>query len=144
MEGLYQALHYHRRHGLAFNSVMVIAHQFCGIWKVKNLPDAVVTFWKSAAPLLAPNDVGKLHARKTSNWLKNLIKESADYWLYPKDREKNFLEGGKSVYTETFQIRNVLQNLDKDRYQINTHNFIQVIERMKRFFEKREVVPVSN
>ena len=136
VEGLYQALHYHRRYGLAFNAVMVVAHQFCAIWKVKNLADAVVAFWKTTGPLLAPNEVGRQHARKTSNALKLLIKDSADYWLYPKDLEKTFWEGGKSLTTEAFAIKNVLLNLDADRYQINTHNFIQVVERMKPFFDQ--------
>ncbi len=44
VEGFYQALHYHRRYGLAFNSIMVIAHRFCGIWKVHKLPEAACTF----------------------------------------------------------------------------------------------------
>jgi hypothetical protein len=38
LEGFYQALHYHRKFGLAYDTIMVIAFEFVGIWKVNNIP----------------------------------------------------------------------------------------------------------
>ncbi len=34
LDGFYQALHYQRRYGLAYNTIIVIAHKFIAIWKV--------------------------------------------------------------------------------------------------------------
>ena len=38
LDGLFQALHYHRKAGLGFHTIMVVAKEFVGIWKVNKLP----------------------------------------------------------------------------------------------------------
>lgn len=135
LEGFYQALHYHRKFGLAYNTIMVIANRFVGIWKVNKLPETVVIFERTSDINSAPNTVGKENARKTPKSLKVEIKESAFYWLEPKDLEGDIFAGAKNLTTESFEILKVLRNLDSDRLQINTHNFIAAIERMKPYFE---------
>ncbi len=34
LEGFYQALHYQRKYGLGYHTVMVVANEFIGIWKL--------------------------------------------------------------------------------------------------------------
>ncbi len=134
LEGFYQALHYNRKHGLAYNSVMVIAHNFCAIWKLKKLPEYAVIMSRTADVNKAPNTVGKENAKKTAIKNQNEIKDAAFYWIDPKDFG-NYFFGGRSYTNESFEIKKILANLDSDRMQVNKHNFIQVIERIKPFFE---------
>ena len=134
LEGFYQGLHYQRRYGLAYHTVMVVANRFCGIWKLDNLPEHAVILSKTIDPLTAPNDAGKENARKTSKANKLAIKESAIYWLEPGDLDDKMFQEGKSLTHEAAQILKTLRNLNVDRLQINTHNFIDAIERMKPYF----------
>ena len=50
-DGFYQPLHYHKKHGLVYSVVVVIAHKFVGIWKVniwpENLKVSTTKFMKS-------------------------------------------------------------------------------------------------
>jgi len=135
LEGFFQALHYHRKFGLAYNTVMVLAHNFVGIWKVNQLPETAVIYERTADIKKAPNDIGKENAKKTQQSLKVEIKNSAFYWLDHKDLKGDIFSGAKDLTTESFEILKILRNLDSDRLQINTHNFIVAIERMKPFFE---------
>jgi len=136
LEAFYQALHYHKKFGLAYSMIIVIAHQFIAIWKANKMPEyAVILAFKSDASI-APNKTGKENARKTSNAIKKEIQQAAIYWLEPKDLSGNFFNGeGKSLAFEIFEILNILKNTDTERIQINTHNFIQAIEYFKKFFE---------
>lgn len=134
LDGFYQALHYHKKYGLAYHTIMVIAHEFCAVWKLNNLPETAVIFSKTSDPNKAPNVIGKENARRTAAGLKTEIKEAALYWLDPKDLESDFFSGGKSVMMESYEIIKILNNLDSDRQQINKHNFIQAIERIKTWF----------
>lgn len=135
LEGFYQALHYKKRYGLSYNSVMVIAHEFCGIWKIKHLPEFAVIMSNTADARLAPNLIGKENARKTIKANKLLIKDAAQYWLDPTDLKGELFAGKKSLIVETYEILKVLNNIDSERLLVNKHNFIQVIERMKYFFD---------
>lgn len=135
LDGFYQALHYKKRYGLSYNSIMVITHEFCAIWKIKNLPEFAVILSNTADATAAPNAVGKDNARKTFNPNKILIKEAAQYWLDPKDLKGELFAGRKSLITETYEILKVLNNLDSERILVNKHNFIHAIERLKPFFE---------
>jgi hypothetical protein len=135
LEGFYQALHYKKKFGLSYNSILVIAHEFCAIWKIKNLPEYAVIMSNTANPMLAPNAVGKENARKTSAANKLLIRDAAQYWLEPKDLKGELFNDRKSLISETYEILKVLKNLDSERIQVNKHNFIQAIERMKFFFD---------
>lgn len=135
LEGFYQALHYKKKFGLSYNSIMVIAHEFCAIWKIKNLPEFAVIISNTADANLAPSTIGKENARKTAKSNMLLIKEAAQYWLDPKDLKGELFQGKKSLITETYEILKVLTHLDSERIQVNKHNFIHAIERMKLFFE---------
>jgi hypothetical protein len=136
LDGFYQALHYKKKFGLSYNSIMVISNEFCAIWKIKNLPEFAVILSHTADANLAPSTIGKENARKTANNNKVLIKEAAQYWLDPKDLKGELFNGRKSLITETYEILKVLKNLDSERILVNKHNFIHAIERMKFFFEQ--------
>lgn len=135
LEGFYQALHYKKKFGLSYNSIMVISHEFCAIWKIKNLPEFAVILSNTADANVAPSSIGKENARKTAKPNVILIKEAAQYWLDPKDLKGELFSGRKSLITETYEILKVLKNLDSERILVNKHNFIHAIERMKFFFE---------
>ena len=135
LEGFYQALHYQKKFGLTYNSIMVVAHNFVAIWKVNKLPEYTVILAHSSDPLKAPNVIGKENARKTTQSVKKEIRDSAFYWLEPKDLQGDIFAGAKNLTTESSEILKILRNLDSDRLQINTHNFIETIELMKPWFE---------
>jgi hypothetical protein len=135
LEGFYQALHYQRKFGLTYNTIVVVARKFVGIWKLDKLPEYATILAHTADVRLAPNVVGKENAKKTTNANKVDIKNAKFYWLEPKDLEGDIFAGARNLTTESFEILKILNNLDSDRLQINTHNFIDAIEQMKRFFE---------
>ena len=134
LEGFYQALHYQKKFGLAYHSVMVIAREFIGIWKLNKLPEFVTILSKSSDAHKAPNEIGKLNAKKTAPQNKNQIKEAAFYWLSPKDLVGDIFGDAKNLTTESYEILKILRNIDSDRQQIGIHNFINCIERMKTMF----------
>lgn len=134
LAGLFQALHYHRKHGLAFHTVMVVAREFVGIWKVNKLPEEAVKMSYKADLKKAPSDIGKELAAQCNKELIVQIHEAAFYWLEPKYLNGDIFGGAKNVLTESYAILKILKNLDSDRFQINIHNFIETIERMKSFF----------
>jgi len=139
LTGFYQALHYHKKFGLAYSTVVIIAHKFVGIWKVNLLPEfAVIKAHKSVASE-APSKIGKLNAKETSQTEALEIQKSAIYWLDPKSLDLNFFtekdKGAKSIEYEIHEILNIFKNIDSNRIQINSHNFIQSIEYFKQFFE---------
>jgi hypothetical protein len=134
LEGFYQALHYQRRFGLAYNTIIIIAHKFIGIWKVNQLPEYAVMLSHSILPFDAPVSAGKENARKTSKANREAIKDSAFYWLEPKQLDDDYKLGSRSLTIESYEILKILNNLESDRLQINTHNFIDTIESMKSFF----------
>ena len=136
LEGFYQALHYQRRFGLAYNTIIVIAHKFIGIWKVNDLPEYAVMLSHSVLAFDAPSAAGKENARKTSKANKEAIKDKAFYWLEPKQLDDDNALGTRSLMYESYEVLKILNNLESDRIQINTHNFIGTIEIMKSFFHE--------
>ncbi len=134
LEGLYQALHYQRRFGLAYNTIIVIAHKFIGIWKVNDLPEYAVMLSHAVLAFDAPSSAGKENARKTSKASREAIKDKAFYWLEPKQLNDDYHLGSRSLTVESYEILKILRNLESNRLQINTHNFIDTIESMKSFF----------
>lgn len=134
LDGFYQALHYHRKFGLTYNTIIVVAHKFVAIWKLNKLPESAIVLERTADATKAPNVVGKENAKKTDKAEKVKIKDAAFYWLEPKDLEGDIFAGAKNLTTESFEILKILNNLDSDRIQINTHNFINTIDKMKVFF----------
>ncbi len=140
LSGFYQALHYQKKFGLAYSTVIIIAHKFVGIWKVNLIPEFAVIKAHMSDANIAPNKIGKLNAKETTNKEKKEIQESSVYWLEPRNLDLNFFKdkdkGAKSIEFEIREILNVLKNIDSDRVQINKHNFIQSIEYFKQFFSK--------
>ena len=134
LPGFYQALHYQKKYGLGYHTVMVVAREFIGIWKLNKLPEYVTILSKTSDPHTAPNEIGKLNAKKTTPQIKRQIQEAAFYWLTPKDLQGDIFGDAKNLTTESFEILKILRNIDSDRQQIGTHNFINCIERMKTMF----------
>ncbi|MDG1278914.1 MAG: hypothetical protein P8O16_16655 [Algoriphagus sp.] len=134
-KGFYQAFHYSKAKGLAFNTVMVIAQEFVGIWKTNKIPEFAAILINTADATISPSKMGEINDRKTQKAQLNLIKESAIYWLDPKSLQGDIFKGAKNLTTETYEILKVLKNLDSSRILINTHNFIHTIELMKKMFE---------
>ena len=135
LEGFYQALHYHKKFGLSYNTIIVVAHNFIAIWKLNKLPEYATILVHTASAQKAPNVIGKENAKKTSAANKLEIKNSAFYWLEEKDLAGDIFGGAKNLTTESFEVLKILNNLDSDRLLISPHNFINTIERMKPFFE---------
>jgi hypothetical protein len=135
LKGFYQALHYQRKFGLTYSTIMVVAHKFVAIWKLNKLPEYATILAHTASVNDAPNKVGVDNAKKTQAAQIKEIRDSAFFWLDPKMLHGDIFENAKHLVTESFEVLKVLRNLDSDRLQINKHNFIQTIERMKPFFE---------
>jgi len=136
LDGFYQALHYHKKHGLVYSVVVVIAHKFVGIWKVNQLPEFAVIMAHTSDPQVAPNTIGKENTRKTAQLSKREIRDKAIYWLEPKDLEGDYFAGeAKSIDYEIYEILNILRNSGVERLQMNTRNFIDQIELLKKYFE---------
>jgi len=136
LDGFYQALHYHKKHGLIYSVVVVIAHKFVGIWKVNQLPEYAVILAHTSDAQKAPSTIGKENTRKTAQPGRKEIREAAIYWLEPKDLEGDYFAGeAKSIDYEIFEILNILRNSGVERLQMNTRNFIDQIELLKKYFE---------
>ena len=136
LEGFYQALHYQKKYGLAYNTVIVLAHKFVAIWKLNKLPEFAVILSKTADATKPPNVVGKENAKKTSSQNKKEIKDASIYWLSPRDLDGDIFVDAKNLTTESYAVLKILNNLESDRIQINPHNFINTIEQLKPLFEK--------
>ena len=135
-EGFFQAMHYHKKYGLAYKLIMVIAHKYVGIWKVNQLPEFAVFLSHTSNPNTAPNEIGRIYARKVSKAQKLEIQESSIYWLEPKDLSGDYFKNeGKSIEYESYEILNIIKNPGEERTQINTRNFIDQIELLKSYFE---------
>jgi hypothetical protein len=132
--GFYQALHYQKKYGLGYHTVMVIANEFIGLWKLNKLPEYVTILSKTSDPHTAPNEIGRINAKKTTAQIKRQIQEAAFYWLTPKDLVGDIFAGAKNLTTESYEILKILKNIESDRQIIGTHNFINSIERMKSMF----------
>jgi hypothetical protein len=136
LDGFYQALHYHKKHGLVYSVVVVIAHKFVGIWKVNQLPEYAVIMAHTSDAQKAPNVIGKENTRKTAQLSKKEIRDKAIYWLEPKDLEGDYFAGeAKSIDYEIYEILNILRNSNVERLQMNTRNFIDQIELLKKYFD---------
>jgi len=136
LDGFYQALHYHKKHGLVYSVIVVIAHKFVGIWRLNELPEFAVILAHTADAQIAPNVTGRENARKTAQLNKKLIKEAAIYWLEPKDLEGSYFAGeAKSIVFELHEILSILKHPGVERLQMNTRNFIEHIELLKKYFD---------
>lgn len=136
VEGFYQSLHYQKKYGLSYNTIIVIAHEFVGIWRLKKLPEEATKLAHLASALKAPNVIGKENAKLTKPFHRSEIKDAALLWYDSKSSKGDLFSKSVDVYYITYEILKVLNNLDSDRLMINPSNFINTIERMKKFFEQ--------
>ena len=147
LPGFYQALHYQKRYGLAYQLILVIAHKFVGIWRVNQIPEHAFLMAHTAAPFKAPSLVGKENASRTPQPVKKEIEETALYFIDPKRFDKihqkneaiSFDFGGNPRFGIEFfwhEIASILRNSKAGRMQIDTHNFIGEIELLKDFFDR--------
>jgi hypothetical protein len=76
-EGFYQALHYQKKFGLAYTTIIVIAHKFVGIWKVNQIPEYAAILANTADSNEAPSKVGKQNKRKSQQGIQQEILKTA-------------------------------------------------------------------
>lgn len=136
LKGFYQALMYNRKHGLSYTTILVIAHEFVGVWKLDKLPESVTTFIQTADLSKAPSAIGTDLARKSQKPLQAEIIAASQYWLDPKKLHGNLFTDFRGITYEIFEILQILRNLDSSRTQINPHNFINTIQSMRHYFDK--------
>ena len=131
LKGFYQALHYAKL-GLTFSAVCIVARRFIAVWKVNKIPDHAKRLSAEADATTAPNAIGVLNARRTTKAQATEILKAAVFRLLPEDLEGLFQ---RDFDTELPAFVQVLKNLDAERIQINTHNFIDHIAQLERFFD---------
>ena len=69
LAGFYQALHYQRKFGLTYNTIMVVAHKFVAIWKLNKLPEFATVLAHTADAHAAPSATGTVNAKKQATLL---------------------------------------------------------------------------
>jgi hypothetical protein len=131
LQGFYQGLHYAKL-GLTFSAVCVIAEKFLAVWKVNSIPDHAKKLSAEADAMIPPNIIGATNANRTNKAQQNEILKSAIFKLTPQDFEGFFSKDFDVSLPEFIQV---LKNLDAERIQINTHNFIEHVKQLERFFD---------
>jgi hypothetical protein len=134
LKGFYQALHYAKL-GLTFSAICVIAKRFVAVWKVNKIPEHAKRLSADADATMAPSAIGVLNAssRRTPKAKKYEILNAAEFKLLPEDLEGLFKRDFDTALPEFVQV---LKNLEAERLQINTHNFIDHIKQLERFFDE--------
>lgn len=133
LEGFYQALHYSKK-GLSFTTVCVITKNFIGLWKFNDLPDFVRKHVAATDAQKAPNEIGNINARKTTKSEAIQILKSAFFRINIREYDDLFSHE-RSIDVDLFEFLKVLKNLDSNRIQINTYDFINHIESLKKFYD---------
>ncbi len=131
LSGFFQALHYAKK-GLTFSAVCVITKDFVAVWKVNNISDFAKQISSEADAQAAPNTIGVINAKKTSKAHAGEILRSTIFRLDAMDLDGLFKKNHDTSLNEFVQV---LRNLDSERIQINTHNFIEHIAQLEQFFE---------
>jgi len=132
-KGFYQALHYAKL-GLTFSAICVVAKRFVAVWKVNKIPDHAKRLSAEADATTAPSAIGVLNAKRTTKAQATEIINTAIFRLFPEDLEGLFERDFDTTLPEFVQV---LNNLDAERMQINTHNFIDHIKQLERFFDDK-------
>jgi hypothetical protein len=132
LKGFYQGLHYQKK-GLSFPYIVVIAKEFIGLWRLKDLPLKALEIADSSDSQISPQKTGHINANKTSKALKTEILNAYTFRLEKGDFEGIFV---KDIEAELKSLTYALKNLDKARIQINLRNFIDHINVMQKFFER--------
>jgi len=133
LEGFYQALHYSKK-GLSFSSICIITKDFIGLWKLNEIPDFAKKLSMKSDAQTASNEIGIINAKKTSKAEQLEIVKSAFFRINAKDYD-NLFSPMKSTAIDLSEFLKVLKNLDSNRIQINTYDFIDHIESLKKFYD---------
>lgn len=132
LSGFYQALHY-RKKGLTFTAICVIAHKFIALWKYDDIPKYAYELAHRSDPLKAASEMGRINAQKTGKNRMEEIRKSASFILMPGDFEASFFQ---PTIIELYEFQKMILNLEAKRTQIDSRNFIETIELLKKFFDK--------
>lgn len=140
VEGFFQALHYEQKYGLSFHTIIVMAKEFIGIWRVNKLPINIKEIAYTTNRDIPPNKAGKINAKKINTAGKLSIISASELFVTPDDFVTNIYREGRSYIHLTHEIKDILVGInigdEFKRSQINIGNFISAIEQMKRFFSK--------
>lgn len=136
LEGFYQALHYSKK-GLSFTTICVITRDFVGLWKLNDLPAYVKKLIANSDAQKAPNEIGKINAnnaKKTNKAQSIEIMRNAYFRILP-DEYDGLFSAEKNLKVDLAEFLKNLKNLDSNRIQINTYDFINHIETLKKFYD---------
>ncbi len=133
LQGFYQALHYSKK-GLTFPTICVITKNYLGIWKINDIPEFARKLAAQADAQKAANEIGKINANKTSKVKALEINQKALFRIILDDTDTLFSDE-KSLIVDLHEFLKVLKNLDSNRIQINTYDFIHHIEYLKKFYD---------
>jgi hypothetical protein len=133
LAGFYQSLHYSKK-GLSYPVVCVITKGFLGLWNIKDIPEQAKKLASQANSQKAPNEIGGINANKSSKALAVNISKSAFFRINIEIVDSLFSEE-KSHDIEIREFLKILKNLDSKRIQINTYDFIDQIEYLKKFYD---------
>jgi hypothetical protein len=132
-QGLFQGLHYAKK-GLSFPTVCVITRDFLAIWRINDLPDFAKKIVAQSDAQKAPNEIGVSNANKITKGQEIEILNKAFFRILLKEYDDLF-STEKSLTIDLFEFLKVLKNLDSNRIQINTYDFINHIESLKKFYD---------
>jgi hypothetical protein len=132
LDGFFQALHYSKK-GLSFPTICVITKGFLAMWKINDIPDTAKKLSAQADPFKAPSEIGVINANKTSKAQRIDILRKAYFHIHIKEHDDLFA-GASDIRIDLYEFFKVLSNLDSNRIQINTYDFINHIESLKKFF----------
>ena len=133
LEGFYQALHYSKK-GLSFPTICVITKDFVGLWKLNDIPITAKKLAANSDAQKAPSEIGKTNAGKTSKAEAIEILKNA-FFIINKPEDKDLFSQNTSLTTVLYEFVKILRNLDANRIQINTYDFINHIETLKKFYD---------
>lgn len=132
-EGLFQGLHYSKK-GLSFPTICVITKDFLAIWKINDLPDFVKKIVAQSDAQKASNEIGVTNANKLSKGQQIELLNKAFFRILLKEYDDLF-STEKSLTIDLFEFLKILKNLDSNRIQINTYDFINHIESLKKYYD---------
>ncbi|KAB2849645.1 MAG: hypothetical protein F9K42_07150, partial [Ignavibacterium sp.] len=133
LQGFYQALHYSKR-GLTYPTICVITKDFLGVWKIQDIPDKAKKLAANSDSQKAPNEIGRINSNKTSKALEVEINNKAFFRILLEEVDTLF-SNERSLEIDLFEFLKILKNLDSNRVQINTYDFINHIEYLKKFYD---------
>lgn len=132
-EGFYQAIHYSKK-GLTFPTICVITKGLLALWKLNDIPKFAKKIAAFADAQKAPTEIGHINANKTSKAQKIEILNNAYFRIIVKEHDDLF-SSERNLDVQLHEFLKVLNNLDSNRIQINTYDFIDHIESLKMFYD---------